>query len=532
MWVVLLVSSGTVNASHNPTPLPDPIPGVIPTGPFTVELSDIVSNLVFPTKVAMPPDGSNRLFVTLREGRVVLIDSGSVLPMPFLDISATTVIDAGSALSTIVFHPQFGMSGRAGERKFYTLSQEAAGTATAHFGGGSTIVHQSVLYEWQVSTGDPNLADASSRREILRIDDDTTVHNTDDLAFGPDGYLYISIGDDDLDDDDELSATTTDGTILRIDVDDTSGNGRYTIPGDNPFVGNTDGILEEIFAWGFRNPWRITFDPVTGDLYAADNGEDDLEEIDLVTAGGYYGWNEKEGSFAFLGFNVGVTDDLTDLPPDFDGIDPIAEYDHTEGDESIIGGIVYRGHAIPALVGHFVFGDFISGRLMHMDPVSNLIQEISIDPAGDQIAGGIIGFGESEAGELYIVVTEWNFNPTGRVIAIVDGVAPGLDRDNDGVDDDVDNCLEIPNGPLIPDAGGHGLPQWDTDSDGYGNICDPDFNQNGIVDPVDFSVLKSRFGQTGFPDQDLNGNGIVDPVDFSLLKTMFGQPPGPSGVTP
>jgi hypothetical protein len=530
MWVVLLVSSGTVNASHNPTPLPDPIPGVIPTGPFTVELSDIVSNLVFPTKVAMPPDGSNRLFVTLREGRVVVIDSGSVLPTPFLDISATTVIDAGSALSTIVFHPQFGMSGSAGERKFYTLSQEAAGTATAHFGGGSTIVHQSVLYEWQVSTGDPNLADASSRREILRIDDDTTVHNTDDLAFGPDGYLYISIGDDDLDDDDELSATTTDGTILRIDVDDTSGNGRYTIPGDNPFFGNTDGILEEIFAWGFRNPWRITFDPVTGDLYAADNGEDDLEEIDLVTAGGYYGWNEKEGSFAFLGFNVGVTDDLTNLPPDFDGIDPIAEYDHTEGDESIIGGIVYRGHAIPALVGHFVFGDFISGRLMHMDPVSNLIQEISIDPAGDQIAGGIIGFGESEAGELYIVVTEWNFNPTGRVIAIVDGVAPGLDRDNDGVDDDVDNCLEIPNGPN--DTATAGPSQNDTDGDDFGNICDPDFNGNGIVDPSDFSLLKSRFGQPGFPDQDLNGNGIVDPSDFSLLKTMFGRPPGPSGVTP
>ena len=167
---------------------------------------------------------------------------------------------------------------------------------------------------------------------------------------------------------------------------------------------------------------------------------------------------------------------------------------------------------------------------MHMDPVSNLIQEISIDPAGDQIAGGIIGFGESEAGELYIVVTEWNFNPTGRVIAIVDGVAPGLDRDNDGVDDDVDNCLEIPNGPN--DTATTGPSQNDTDGDSFGNICDPDFNGNGIVDPSDFSLLKSRFGQPGFPDQDLNGNGIVDPFDFSLLKTMFGRPPGPSGVTP
>ncbi len=107
-----------------------------------------------------------------------------------------------------------------------------------------------------------------------------------------------------------------------------------------------------------------------------------------------------------------------------------------------------------------------------------------------------------------------------------------LDTDADGVPDSVDNCINVPNGPLIPDSGGHGLPQWDTDGDGYGNLCDPDFNGNGIVDPVDFSLLKSRFGQPGFPDQDLNGDGIVDPSDFSRFKTMFGQPPGPSGVAP
>jgi hypothetical protein len=107
-----------------------------------------------------------------------------------------------------------------------------------------------------------------------------------------------------------------------------------------------------------------------------------------------------------------------------------------------------------------------------------------------------------------------------------------LDTDADGVPDSVDNCINVPNGPLIPDSGGHGLPQWDTDGDGYGNLCDPDFNGNGIVDPVDFSLLKSRFGQPGFPDQDLNGDGIVDPSDFSRFKMMFGQPPGPSGVAP
>jgi hypothetical protein len=107
-----------------------------------------------------------------------------------------------------------------------------------------------------------------------------------------------------------------------------------------------------------------------------------------------------------------------------------------------------------------------------------------------------------------------------------------MDTDGDGVSDVADNCTLVANGPLIPDAGGHGWPQWDTDGDGYGNLCDPDFNQNNFVDPVDFSLLKQHFGQPGWPDQDLNGNGIVDPVDFSRLKTMFGGPPGPSGVAP
>jgi glucose/arabinose dehydrogenase len=366
--VVGLLLTGMAGATHNPPPLTDPIPGTIPTGPFTLELENVVATLEFPTNVAVPPDGTNRMFATVRDGRILLIKNGSLLSAPFLDITSTTIQDAGSALSVIAFHPDFAVGGRTGEGKFYTLSQEAAGTAAAHFSTGPAV-HQSVLYEWQVDSGNPDLTNLSSRREILRIDDQATVHNSDDLAFGPDGHLYMSTGDDDLDDDDSLDGTTTDGTIFRIDVDDTSGNGRYTIPADNPYVGNTDGILEEIFAWGFRNPWRIAFHPDTGALYAADIGEDGIEEIDIVTPGGYYGWNLKEGSFAFLGFNAGVTDDLTDLPNGFDGIDPLAEYDHTEGDRSITGGFVYRGSRIPALAGHYVFGDFVSGRLIHLDEV-------------------------------------------------------------------------------------------------------------------------------------------------------------------
>jgi hypothetical protein len=171
---------------------------------------------------------------------------------------------------------------------------------------------------------------------------------------------------------------------------------------------------------------------------------------------------------------------------------------------------------------------------MHMDPASNLIQEITIDPNGDQIPSGIIGFGETEAGELLIAVTEWNSNSTGRIIALVDGLAPGLDRDNDSIDDDFDNCLEIPNGPN--DTATAGPSQNDSDNDGYGNMCDADFNNNGVVDSNDASVLFATFGdQLGVDpgydsDVDLNGNNVIDSNDAARLFGTFGQQPGPSAL--
>jgi hypothetical protein len=513
-------------------PLADPIPGNIPAGPFTLKLADVIPPIDFAIDPEMPPDGSGRIFVTLLEGKVLIVDGGVLLGTPFLDLSATAATTSSSAMSAITFHPDFAVSGADGEGLVYTVYQEPAGTAAAHFSGtAATAAHQSVIYEWRVDGADPNLADLSSKREILRIDEDVRVHNVNDITFGPDGYLYIARGDDDMRDTEILDGTTIFGSVLRIDVDDTSGNGRYSIPPDNFFAGNTDGILEEIHAYGFRNNWRLSFDRETGDLYVADIGEDQIEEIDIVQPGGYYGWIQKEGSFVFLGFPnpSGVSDDLSLLPPDFDGIDPDAQYDHTEGDRSITGGFVYRGRRIPSLVGHYVFGDWISGRLFNLDPTTLEIQEITVDPTGDP-GGKYIGFGETPEGELLVMTVDLGASPPSRLSEVVSGLAPGLDTDNDGVDDDLDNCKLVPNG--LNDTATAGPFQNDTDIDGYGNICDPDFNGNGIVDPVDFSLLKQRFGQTGFPDQDLNGNGIVDPVDFSLLKTMFGQPPGPSGIAP
>lgn len=447
-------------------PLADPIPGTIPTGPFMLKLADVIPPISFAIDPEMPPDGSGRIFLTLREGKVVIVDGGIVLGTPFLDISTTTVSNAGSAMSAIAFHPEFAVTGAAGEGLFYSVSQEAAGSGPAHFSGTSVNpAHQSVIYEWRVDSSSPNIADISTQREILRIDEDIVVHNINDITFGPDGYLYIARGDDDMPDTELLDGTTIFGAILRIDVDDTSGNGRYSIPSDNPFVGDSEGRIEEIYAYGFRNNWRMSFDRETDELYVADIGEDQIEEINLVLAGKYYGWIQKEGSFVFLGFPspAGVSDDLSLLPPDFDGVDPFAQYDHTEGDQSITGGFVYRGSRIPSLVGHYVFGDWVSGRLFNLDPNTLEIQAITIDPQGAP-GGKYIGFGETPDGELLAVTADFTASPASRLIEVVSGQAPGLDTDMDGVDDDIDNCRDVANAD-----------QLDDDGDGIGNACDPDY---------------------------------------------------------
>jgi glucose/arabinose dehydrogenase len=522
------LAAAPATASHEPSPLADPIPGTIPAGPFTLRLAEVATGLVFPTKAVGFPDGSDRVLVAQRGGVLRLVKSGVLLPAPFLDISASLPANAGSALSTVAFHPQFAVAGSGGEGRFYTISQEAASSGSAHFGAAAPVTHQSVVYEWRVSALDPDLVDVATRREILRVNEKTSVHNLNDLAFGPDGYLYISKGDDDMTAAGRLDGSTIDGSVLRIDVDDTGGNGRYTVPADNPFVADGGGRIAEVYAYGFRNPWRISFDPATGGLYAADNGEDDIEEIDLVQSGRYYGWIDKEGSFAFLDFN-GVTDDLSDLPADFAGIDPVAEYDHTEGDRSIAGGFFYRGTALPGLQGQYVFGDFVSGRLMLMDPVSHAISTIAIDPAGAALGQGIIGFGETGRGELLIVVTDWNTMPTGRVLRVVGGDAPVGDTDADGIGDHLDNCTLAANGPLLPDAGG--LSQRDADADGFGNLCDGDFDGSGFVNFADLALFRAAFGSAD-PDADLDGNGFVNFADLARFRSLFGKVPGPSAAAP
>ena len=342
---------------------------------------------------------------------------------PFLDISSEYWPTNGSAMGSVAFHPDF-----ASNRRLYVVMTELENPASADFGVMSGVAQQSVLYEVeaQASFGQAgaNVANPASQRELFRINEGNTIHNLNDLAFGPDGYLYASKGDDLTGGQDPR---TIHGTILRIDVDRRPGNplstnGQYAIPADNPRPG-ASGRLREIWAHGFRNPWRLGFDQATGSLWVADVGQDDVEEIDLVLRGRNYGWRVWEGSFLVLG-RGGVAKPYIDITGVY--TEPIGQYDHDQGHRSVTGGFVYRGTRYPALVGQYVFGDWISGALFHMNTTSGRIRRLAVDPLGAQIDGqgnggveeGIISMGQGADGELYVVVTQRNMSATGRVLRL------------------------------------------------------------------------------------------------------------------
>ncbi|MEL7449439.1 MAG: PQQ-dependent sugar dehydrogenase [Pseudomonadota bacterium] len=523
--LAMLVSQAAVG-HHNPPPLDDPIPGGIPMGPYTLVLEEVVADLAFPIDVVAPPDGSGRLFVTERAGRIRIIEDGVLLPEPFLDITDSIPTIGSAALSAIEFHPNFATSGHLGQGRLYTVSQEAPGSGIADFGDTTDVFHQSVVYEWRADFLNPNVVLPSSQREIIRINENSSVHNVNDLAFGS-GGLYIAKGDDDMNADGVLDGTTIHGSILRLDVN--LGGDGYLVPPGNPFVSDGSGRLPEIYAYGFRNPWRIVFDTINGVILAADIGEDDIEEVNRVEAGGYYGWIDLEGSFAFLDFN-GVTDDLSDLPPGLEHVLPIAQYDHTEGDRSITGGVVYRGSLVPSLQGQYVFGDWISGRLFHMSPGGGQIAQVDVDFDGASLLPGIITVTEDQDGELLLVVTDASAG-TGRVLRLAAGLGVGIDTDGDGVDDDIDNCTLDPNPQQI-----------DSNGDLIGNVCDADIAgpagaglDDCVVAFFDLGQLKNVFF-TNDPDADLVGpngsepDGVVNFFDLGRMKERYFLPPGPSAA--
>ena len=418
-----------------------PLAGTVAHAAFpTIGLKTFSQNeLVTPIGLTNAADGSNRLFSVDQRGQIQIFQNGALLPTPFLDLGTKLVpqrdrFDERGLLGA-AFHPDYGTVGQPGSGKFYVYY-----SATRPGGDPNDPVnpidHQSVVAEYQVSAGDPNVADPTSERILLTFDQPQFNHDAGQLAFGPtDNLLYIATGDGGGGGDNDpghtgggsedpagglgngQDRTKLLGKLLRIDPHGNNGpGGQYGIPAGNPFVGVGGGVQEEIYAYGLRNPWRFSFDDGPGGsdkLYLADVGQGKFEEVNIIESGGNYGWRIKEGSADF---------DNTVAPnPVVPLIDPIAEYAHLGVDEgppqigrTVIGGHVYRGSAIPDLVGKYVFGDWSTapsfggpgdGILLGLEEVAPDDYDLSILDVvgGNPIGLFILAFGEDEDGEIYVV---------------------------------------------------------------------------------------------------------------------------------
>ena len=354
-----------------------PPPGPLPQ----ISLAVVAGDFVSPVHVTHAGDGSGRIFVVEQPGRIWILDNGAVLLVPFLDLASVNpprlVAGGERGLLSVVFPPGFDV-----KQHFYVYYTRAADGAI-------------VVARYRVSAGDGNVADPASEEEILVVPHPGFGnHNGGQLAFGPDGYLYIGTGDGggggDLDNNAKNPLSRL-GKLLRIDVE--SGVQPYKVPPDNPFL-QAAGYRPEIWALGLRNPWRFSFDRGTGDLYIGDVGQNNIEEIDFQPAGDLvgrnYGWNIMEGDSCYPIGTVGCN--RTDLTL------PVFVYDHSLGC-SVTGGHVYRGSAIPSLQGVYLFGDLCSGRVWGLRKSgaawdNALLADTTLT---------ITTFGEDESGNVYVV---------------------------------------------------------------------------------------------------------------------------------
>ena len=349
--------------------------------PAPYRLVEVATGFSRPLYVTNAGDGSGRLFVVDQLGRIWIVSNGVIFTPPFLDVSGLISREAlgdsytERGLLGLAFHPKYAENG-----VFFINYTDL---------DGNTVVSR-----YTVSADDPNVADATSAEPILYVTQPFRNHNGGHMAFGPDGYLNVAFGDggsggDPQGNGQNLSALL--GKILRLDVDVAAGEG-YAIPDTNPFAGS-DSARPEIWAWGFRNPWRFSFDRATGDLYIGDVGQGQWEEINFQPAssagGENYGWNAYEGTHVFSG----------DAPAS-DVVMPVAEYSHNSGGCSVTGGYVYRGASLPALQGSYFYGDWCSGTIWatQQDAAGNRQAVVSLE-SGRSISS----FGEDEAGELYLV---------------------------------------------------------------------------------------------------------------------------------
>jgi|CXWL01.1.fsa_nt_gi glucose/arabinose dehydrogenase len=388
--LLLVVSTFVLGASVSPAAVDPP----------AVAFELVASGLGQVTSIAQA--GDERLLVTSLDGRIWLIDHGSYSTVPFLDLRDRVVVDGVRGLLSVALHPDYP-------------SRNAV--FVNYIGAGRTAYTSRFAV-----TADPNQADPASERVLLAIPHARGAHNGGQLAFGPgrdrpDGYLYVSSGDDGGADDPDCNGqnpSTLLGKLLRLDVDHHIDSAPYyAIPPDNPFVG-AGPPLDEIWALGLRNPWRFSFDRTTGDLWLGDVGQDREEEVDWQAAfapgGNNYGWKALEGNVC-----TGQTAGCATPPPACDSAAytaPILTYPHGTGDCSITGGYVYRGSEIPGLAGHYLYGDFCSGILRATPAAPETWSPVELAAR----LPGITTFGEDARGELYLAADD-------KVYRLVNGEA-------------------------------------------------------------------------------------------------------------
>jgi glucose/arabinose dehydrogenase len=342
-----------------------------------ISFSRVARSLSKPVFITHAGDGSGRLFIVEKGGRIKILRSGVVLSTPFLSLAGKVSTGSEQGLLGLAFHPNYETN-----RKFYINYTDPSG--------------DTIVAEYLTSTGNANVA-GTTGRVLLHIDQPYSNHNGGMLAFGPDGYLYIGMGDGGSAGDPgnrAQSASYLLGKILRIDVNGTSAGKQYAIPPSNPYAGATAG-LDEIWARGLRNPWRFSFDSRTGDLWIGDVGQDRYEEIDRATAasgrgrGLNYGWRVIEGNACY---NPSSGCSGSGKTP------PIAVYSHSLGC-SVTGGYVYRGLAYRGLVGGYLFGDYCSGRVWALRAHGSSPQK-PVLMADTSLS--ISSFGEGQDGTLYV----------------------------------------------------------------------------------------------------------------------------------
>ncbi len=399
LGAALLLAPALSAADLDTTPLPlkteVAFPNVKWPGFVSVEDSG-VNNPLRPILLTSAGDGTNRVFVPTQQGKIYVLpnDQQATEAGVFLDIVDRVAYDDKTneeGFLGLTFHPKYRDNG-----EFYVYYTNKAKK------------HQNVVARFRASKDDPNKADPSSEEILLVLNKPFWNHDGGTVAFGPDGYLYVAVGDGGLANDpfgNGQKLSTLLGKILRIDVDHKQGDLPYAIPKDNPFVGKPD-ARGEIWAYGLRNVWRLAFDAKTGVLWASDVGQDTWEEIDLIVKGGNYGWNIREGLHPFV--KKGGKPPANDEKPS-GMIDPIFEYHHDLG-KSITGGIVYRGKDVPELNGAYLYADYVSGKLWALwyDEARKIVTANREIPLPKPIP--IMSFGEDERGEVYFTT----YSPEGQ----------------------------------------------------------------------------------------------------------------------